>query len=149
MRATFAAGCFWGVQKTFDQVPGVISTTVGYCGGHTESPTYEQVCHGDTGHAESIDIIFDPQKVSYQQLLEIFWHMYHPATGEDKKFQYRSAIFYHDAEQQQLAVESQAEFAKQNPYAGHVNVQIANASPFYAAEDYHQKYYLKHGANSC
>lgn len=139
MRATFAAGCFWGVQKTFDDVLGVMSTTVGYCGGHTENPTYEEVCQGDTGHAESIDIIYDPNLVSYQQLLDIFWHMHHPHGKPDTTSQYRSAIFYHDDEQKELAQGSKHDFS----------VQIAPAGQFYAAEDYHQKYYLTHKVDAC
>lgn len=152
-KATFAAGCFWGVQKTFDHVPGVIKTTVGYCGGHTANPSYEQVCHGDTGHAEAIEIEFDPNKISYPQLLDIFWHMHDPTSlnrqGPDVGFQYRSAIFYHDDEQMQQILESKAALEQSKPYFGKITTQINAASDFYPAEEYHQKYHLKHGGDYC
>lgn len=151
-KATFSAGCFWGVQKTFDHVPGVISTTVGYTGGHTANPSYEQVCHGDTGHAESIEIVFDPNTVTYQQLLDVFWHMHDPTSlnrqGPDIGTQYRSAVFFHDAEQEQEILASKAKL-EELKYFGKITTQIAPAGQFYPAEDYHQKYYLKHGGDYC
>jgi peptide-methionine (S)-S-oxide reductase len=152
-QATFAAGCFWGVEKTFAQTPGVIATLVGYTGGHSDNPTYDQVCRGDTGHAESILITFDPEKISYPQLLDIFWHMHNPTTlnrqGPDIGYQYRSAIFYHDDEQLQQALQSKAKLEADKHFTGTITTQIVPAGPFYAAEEYHQKYLFKHGGDYC
>lgn len=150
MRATFAAGCFWGVQQAFDQVPGVLSTTVGFCGGHTINPTYTEVCNGDTGHAEAIEISFDPDKVSYHHLLDIFWDLHTPVeatSNSDKEWQYRSAIFYYDDSQKQQALESKD--YREQILGYRIATEITQAPPFYPAEDYHQKYYLTHGRNIC
>lgn len=152
-KATFAAGCFWGIQKTFDNTPGVLNTTVGYTGGHKIKPSYEQICHGDTGHAEAVEVTFDPNVISFNQLLNIFWHMHDPTSlnrqGPDIGFQYRSAIFYHDEEQHKQIIESKTMLETSKPYFGKITTQIAPASDFYPAEDYHQKYYLKHGGDNC
>ena len=143
--ATFAGGCFWCVEADFDKVDGVISTTSGYTGGHTVNPSYEQVSHGGTGHAEAVEIAYDPAKVSYKKLLDVFWHNIDP-LAKDRQFcdhgdQYRSAIFYHDEEQRALAEASKAEVEKcfEQPVA----TQIVPAGPFYKAEEYHQDYYKK------
>jgi len=144
--ATFAGGCFWCVEADFDKVPGVISTTSGYTGGNVANPTYQQVSAGSTGHAEAVEIAFDPAKVSYQKLLDVFWHNHDP-LAKDRQFcdsgsQYRAAIFYHDEEQRKLAEESkkaaQAKFAPRL-----VQTEIVKAGIFYPAEDYHQDYYEK------
>lgn len=152
-KATFAAGCFWGVEKTFMQVPGVTDTVVGYTGGHTINPSYDQVCHGDTGHAEAILITFDNKKITYPELLEIFWHMHNPTTlnrqGADIGYQYRSAIFYHTQEQQQEALQSKLQLELAGIYSDPITTQIVPAGPFFAAEEYHQKYLLKHGGDYC
>jgi peptide-methionine (S)-S-oxide reductase len=143
--ATFAGGCFWCVEADFDKVDGVISTTSGYTGGRTANPTYEQVSHGGTGHAESVEIVYDPAKVSYKKLLDVFWHNIDP-LAKDRQFcdhgdQYRSAIFYHDEEQRALAEASKAEVEKR--FEQPVATQIVPAGPFYKAEEYHQDYYKK------
>jgi len=143
--ATFAGGCFWCVEADFDKVDGVISTTSGYTGGHTANPTYEQVSHGGTGHAESVEIVYDPAKVSYKKLLDVFWHNIDP-LAKDRQFcdhgdQYRSAIFYHDEEQRALAEASKAAVEKR--FEQPVATQIVPAGPFYKAEEYHQDYYMK------
>ncbi len=146
-KATFAGGCFWCMQPAYDGVPGVISTTVGYTGGHTKDPSYHEVGSGSTGHAESIEVVYDPQKVSYEKLLDIFWHNIDPtdATGQfcDKGNQYRSAIFYHDDTQKRLAEESKKNVAKSLKAPGPIATEIVAASTFYSAEDYHQSYYKK------
>ncbi len=151
MRAIFAAGCFWNVQKTFDQIAGVLSTTVGFCGGHTVNPSYQQVCKGDTGHAEAIEIFYDPKKVSYHHLLDIFWSIHNPATADtqanDREWQYRSIIFYFDDEQKQQAQESKQH--RETILGYRLSTEIIPAQPFYAADDYHQKYYLTHGDDTC
>ena len=143
--ATFAGGCFWCTESDFDHVKGVISTTSGYTGGHVANPTYEQVSAGGTGHAESVQVIYDPSKVSYQQLLTYYWHHVDP-TVKDRQFcdgghQYRTAIFVHNAEERKLAEASkkkvEAELKKP------IYTEIANAGPFYPAEEYHQDFYLK------
>jgi peptide-methionine (S)-S-oxide reductase len=143
--ATFAGGCFWCVEADFDKVDGVISTTSGYTGGRTANPTYEQVSHGGTGHAESVEIVYDPAKVSYKKLLDVFWHNIDP-LAKDRQFcdhgdQYRSAIFYHDEEQRALAEASKAEVEKR--FEQPVATQIVPTGPFYKAEEYHQDYYKK------
>ncbi len=146
-KATFAAGCFWGVQKTFDKVSGVIETRVGYTGGSVMNPTYEKVCAGDTGHAEAVDILYDPAMVTYDELLDIFWNMHDPtrlnAQGSDYGEQYRSAIFYHSTEQEKRARESKAKLEQSGKHLGPIVTQIVPASDFYKAEAYHQKYYAK------
>ena len=144
--ATFAGGCFWCMQPEYDGLEGVISTTVGYTGGHTKNPTYEEVSAGGTGHAESIQIVYDPSKITYAKLLEIFWHNIDP-TVKDAQFcdhghQYRSAIFYHNEEQKKLAEQSKEELTKSKRFKS-VETEIVPASTFYPAEEYHQEYYKK------
>ena len=146
-KATFAGGCFWCVESDFDKVPGVLSTTSGYIGGKTANPTYEQVSSKSTGHAEAVEIVFDPSKVTYEQLLERFWRSIDPTT-KDRQFcdsgsPYRSAIFAHDAAQLKAAQASLTALEKSKPFPEPIVTQIALAGPFYAAEDYHQDYYKK------
>jgi len=145
-KATFAGGCFWCMEPAFDKLDGVISTTSGYTGGRVASPTYEQVSAGGTGHAEALQIIYDPAKVGYGKLLEVFWKNIDP-TVKDQQFcdhgsQYRSAIFYHDPEQKRLAEESKAKLMASGRFP-EVYTEIVAAGPFYPAEDYHQDYYQK------
>jgi peptide-methionine (S)-S-oxide reductase len=150
-RATFAAGCFWGVEASFREVEGVVQTAVGYTGGTSVDPGYEQVCSGRTGHAEAVDVWFDPAIVSYGELLDTFWSIHDPTTrdrqGWDFGSQYRSAIFAHDAEQERLAVASREE--RQKVVARPIVTEIASASAFYDAEEYHQRYFEKHGGAVC
>jgi peptide-methionine (S)-S-oxide reductase len=145
--ATFAGGCFWCMQPPFDALGGVISTTVGYTGGHTKNPTYEEVESGDTGHAETIQITYDPNKISYAKLLDVFWHNIDPLTANgqfcDHGTQYRSAIFYHNDEQKRLAEESKKALEASGRFHQPIVTAIVPASEFYPAEDDHQKYYLK------
>jgi len=145
--ATFAGGCFWSMEGPFDKLPGVISTTLGYTGGTKESPTYEEVSSGTTGHAEAVQIVFDPSKVTYAQLLEVFWHNVDPITPNaqfcDHGTQYRSAIFFHDAEQQRLAEESKRQLEAAGRFKKPIVTQLVAASNFSPAEDYHQDYYQK------
>ncbi len=152
-KATFAAGCFWGVEQRFAQMPGVIATVVGYTGGHITDPSYEDVCHGDTGHAESIQISFDPKIVSYKNLLEYFWDMHNPTTinrqGPDIGSQYRSAIFYHDDQQLQQALESKQRQETNGRYQLPIVTEMSPLSIFYPAEEYHQQYLTKNGINHC
>ena len=151
--ATFAAGCFWGVESLFKQTKGVVETTVGYTGGTSPDPTYRQVCTGITGHAESVQIKFDPRIVSYEELLSLFWRMHDPTTqnrqGPDVGTQYRSAIFYHNEEQRKAAERSKEEFDSSGVYVNKATTQIAPASTFYAAEEYHQDYFEKQGGGAC
>jgi peptide-methionine (S)-S-oxide reductase len=146
-RATFAAGCFWGVEAAFRQIDGVLATAVGYTGGHVPYPTYERVCRGGTGHAEAVEVWFDPAQVSYEQLLQTFWRIHNPTTRNRQGFnfgrQYRSAIFYHDAGQQEAAIASRD--AQQQSVRRQIVTQITPASAFYPAEEYHQHYLEKHG----
>ncbi len=145
--ATFAGGCFWCMEKPFDVLPGVMKTVPGYIGGHTRNPSYEQVSNGTTGHYEAIQILYNSKKISYQQLLEVFWKNIDPTNGEgqfcDKGLQYRSAIFYHDDEQKQLAVDSKQALEQKKRYLGPFKTTIEPAATFYPAEDYHHNYYLK------
>jgi peptide-methionine (S)-S-oxide reductase len=146
-KATFAGGCFWCMEHPFDVLDGVISTTSGYTGGKVVNPTYEQVSSGRTGHAEAVQVVYDPKKVSYEKLLDVFWHNIDP-TVKDQQFcdagsQYRSAIFYHDDEQKRLAEASKAALEKNKPFKGPIYTEITRATEFYPAEDYHQDYYLK------
>jgi peptide-methionine (S)-S-oxide reductase len=145
--ATFAGGCFWCVEADFDKVPGVISTTSGYIGGRLANPTYAQVSAGTTGHAEAVQIVFDPAQVSYAQLLQKFWRSIDPTTKDaqfcDKGSPYRSAIFTHDAAQASAAKASLEALQKTKPFSAPVVTQIEAAGPFYKAEDYHQDYYKK------
>ena len=144
---TFGAGCFWGVEYVFERVPGVVGTEVGYAGGHTENPTYREVCAHTTGHAEVLQVEFDPAVVTFDQLLEVFWAMHDPTQvnrqGPDTGTQYRSAIFTHSPEQQTAAEASreQAQAGLDRPIA----TEITEAGPFYPAEDYHQRYYEQTG----
>jgi peptide-methionine (S)-S-oxide reductase len=144
--AEFALGCFWGAEKNFWQTPGVVSTAVGYEGGFTPNPTYEEVCSGRTGHAESVRVVFDPAKVSYSELLRVFWESHNPTQGmrqgNDIGSQYRSAIFYHSPEQQAEAEASRTAYQKRLTDAGYgeITTQIVPAGEFYFAEDYHQQY---------
>jgi len=144
-KATFAGGCFWCMEGPFDKVPGVISTTSGYTGGQAKNPSYEQVSSGTTGHAESVQVVYDPAKVSYEKLLDVYWHNVDPLDGAgqfcDRGTQYRTAIFYHDEEQHRLAEKSKKDVEAK--LGKRVLTQIVPASEFYAAEDYHQDYYQK------
>jgi peptide-methionine (S)-S-oxide reductase len=145
--ATFAGGCFWCMEPPFDKLKGVVSTTAGYSGGRTKNPTYEEVSSGSTGHAESIRVVYDPAKISYSRLLEVFWHNIDP-TAKDRQFcdtgtQYRSAIFYHDENQRKLALESKRNLEKTKPFKGPIVTEITAAGEFYPAEEYHQDYYRK------
>jgi peptide-methionine (S)-S-oxide reductase len=146
-KATLAGGCFWCVEADFDKVPGVLSTTSGYIGGSVANPSYQQVAAKGTGHAEAVEIVFDPAKVSYEKLLAHFWRTIDPTT-KDRQFcdsgsPYRTAIFVHDAKQLEAARSSLAALDKSKPFAEPIVTQIALAGPFYAAEDYHQDYYKK------
>lgn len=147
--ATFAAGCFWGVEEAFRNLPGVLSTTVGYSGGHAASPTYEQVCSGRTGHAEAVQVEYDPARVSYETLLDVFWNEHDPTTlnrqGPDVGTQYRSAIFFHDPEQQAAALAAKARLETAGTLRGPIVTEILPAAPFHPAEDYHQQYFAKRG----
>ncbi|MCK4268791.1 MAG: peptide-methionine (S)-S-oxide reductase MsrA [Actinomycetia bacterium] len=145
--ATFGAGCFWGVEETFGKVPGVITTSVGYTGGHVENVGYKQVCSGNTGHAESVQVEFDPSEVSFDQLLNVFWKTHNPTTkdrqGPDFGSQYRSAIFYHSPAQKAAAEKSKEELEKSGEFTDPIVTEITPAPRFYRAEDYHQKYFAK------
>jgi peptide-methionine (S)-S-oxide reductase len=151
--ATFGAGCFWGVEAAFRQVPGVLSTAVGYAGGSLAKPTYEQVCSGRTGHAEVVQVEYDPDKVSYQQLLDVFWSNHDPTQlnrqGPDIGTQYRSVIFTHDAEQRQIAGASKAELDNSARFRRPIVTEILPFSAFYRAEEYHQQYLEKRGLAHC
>ncbi len=148
-KATFAAGCFWGVESAFRKLNGVISTQVGYIGGKTENPTYEEVCTSTTGHAEAVEIIFDPEILSYDELLSVFWKIHNPTSlnrqGFDVGSQYRSAIFYHNTDQQKLAIDSMKKLDESAKYKRPIVTEIIAASQFWKAEDYHQQYHEKRG----
>ena len=152
-KATFAAGCFWGVEEIFRSKKGVISTRVGYTGGKTQNPSYEQVCSDKTGHAEAVEITYDPKKVSYEELLDIFWNIHDPSTlnrqGLDIGSQYRSAIFYHDEKQKESALKSKKDLEKNGKYKKKITTEIVPADEFYEAEQYHQKYLMKKGLKTC
>lgn len=152
-KATFAAGCFWGVEDAFRQVAGVTSTTVGYTGGTKANPSYKEVCTGATGHAEAVEVEFNPAKVSYLELLATFWKSHDPTTmnrqGPDVGTQYRSAIFFHDAEQEAAARDSKAILEKEGVFKRPIVTEIKPASAFYRAEEYHQQYFEKQGIRSC
>jgi peptide-methionine (S)-S-oxide reductase len=152
-RALFAAGCFWGVEAAFREVPGVTDAAVGYTGGHTTDPTYRQVCTGTTGHAEAVEVRFDPRRVSYDQLLDVFWANHDPTQvnrqGPDYGTQYRSAIFTLDAEQKAQAEASRDRLTAAQRYSRPIATEITPAGPFYRAEEYHQRYFEKTGQASC
>jgi peptide-methionine (S)-S-oxide reductase len=152
--AIFAAGCFWGVEETYRQMPGVISTEVGYTGGTATDPTYEQVCTDQTGHAEAVKIVFDPSKLSYEKLVEVFYDNHNPTTknqqGPDFGSQYRSAIFFVSPEQEKIAKAVTDAQGKLGKWGGRpIVTQIVPAAPFYSGEDYHQKYLMKRGLSNC
>jgi len=152
-QATFAAGCFWHVEETFAKVPGVIKTEVGFSGGHLIDPSYEQVCRGDTGHAESLHLEYDPTKISYAALLDIFFQSHNPTTlnrqGPDIGSQYRSVIFYHNEEQKEAAELAKKTIGNAGQYKNPVVTEIVKAGPFFRAEEYHQRYFKKHGGGTC
>ncbi|HEX9390684.1 MAG TPA: peptide-methionine (S)-S-oxide reductase MsrA [Usitatibacteraceae bacterium] len=146
-RATFAGGCFWCMEAPFDVLPGVISTTSGYTGGSKKNPTYQEVSSGRTGHAEAVQVVYDPKKISYEKLLEVFWHNIDP-TVKDQQFcdvgnQYRTAIFYHDEAQKKAAEASKAALQQNRPFKGEILTEITAATEFTPAEDYHQDFYKK------
>jgi peptide-methionine (S)-S-oxide reductase len=151
--ATFGAGCFWGVEATFGRVPGVLETAVGYSNGKTENPTYKDVCTDTTGHAEVVQVTFDPEKISYQQLLDVFWKLHDPTQvnrqGPDFGKQYRTAIFTHSPEQEAIAKKSKQELDASKKFSKPIATEITPAGTFWRAEDYHQKYLEKRGVQSC
>jgi peptide-methionine (S)-S-oxide reductase len=153
--ATFGMGCFWGAEKLFWKLPGVYSTAVGYAGGHTPNPTYQEVCTGQTGHTEVVKVIFDPKAISYEDLLQTFWEQHNPTEGmrqgNDVGTQYRSALYTHTDEQQRLAEQSRAHFQGQLNAArlGTITTEIRPAPPFFYAEDYHQQYLAKNPDGYC
>jgi peptide-methionine (S)-S-oxide reductase len=152
-KASFAAGCFWGVEAAFRQIEGVSATAVGYEGGAKPEPTYREVCDGDTGHAEAVEVDYDPERVSYDRLLDVFWENHDPTTlnrqGPDVGEQYRSAIFFHDAAQEKAARESKQKLEASGRYRRPIVTQIVPAEKFWKAEDYHQQYLEKRGLASC
>jgi peptide-methionine (S)-S-oxide reductase len=152
-KATFAAGCFWGIEAAFAKVEGVTSTAVGYSGGSLENPTYEDVCTDRTGHAEVVEVEFDPEKVTYEELLDVFWEIHDPTTlnrqGPDVGTQYRSAIFFHTPEQEAAAAASKEKLEESGKHARPIVTEITPAAPFYRAEEYHQRYLEKRGMASC
>jgi peptide-methionine (S)-S-oxide reductase len=151
--ATFGAGCFWGVEAAFRQVPGVLDAVVGYSGGKTENPTYQDVCTDRTGHAEAVQVTFDPALVSYEKLLDAFWKMHDPTQvnrqGPDFGTQYRTAIFFHSPEQEAIAKKAKAALDATRKFRRPIATEITPAGPFYRAEEYHQRYLEKRGAASC
>jgi peptide-methionine (S)-S-oxide reductase len=151
--ATFGAGCFWGIEAAFSRIPGVIEAVSGYSGGHTENPTYKDVCTDETGHAEVVQVTYDPAKVSYEKLLDAFWAMHDPTQvnrqGPDFGSQYRTAIFFHTPEQEAIAKKSKATLDASEKFKRPIATEIKAATPFYRAEEYHQKYLEKRGATSC
>lgn len=151
--AAFAAGCFWGVEEEFRTTPGVLSTEVGYAGGHAQSPTYKEVCSDTTGHAETVHITFDPSVISYEQLLQKFWQLHDPTTpnrqGPDVGSQYRSVIFYYTPEEKAAAENSKADLAAKNAFSRPIVTEIVPMEKFWRAEEYHQKYVLRTGRNVC
>jgi peptide-methionine (S)-S-oxide reductase len=151
--ATFGAGCFWGVEANFRRVPGVIDAVSGYSGGHTENPTYRDVCTDATGHAEVVQVTFDPAKVSYEQLLDVFWKIHDPTQvnrqGPDFGKQYRTAIFFHSPEQEAAAKKSKQALEASSKLHRPIATEITPAGPFWPAEEYHQRYLEKRGATDC
>jgi len=149
MKATFGAGCFWHVEDLLNKTKGVKSTAVGYIGGQLPNPTYEEVCTDKTGHAEAVEVEYDPDEISFEELLDVFWSNHNPTTlnrqGPDVGIQYRSSIFYHDEKQKEIAENSKQTLEKSGKYADPVVTEIVPAPTFYKAEEYHQKYFKKHG----
>jgi len=152
-KATFGAGCFWGVEAAFRQIKGVVSTAVGFSGGNYDNPSYHDVCTGRTGHAEVVEVTYDPARVSYEDLLKVFWENHNPTTlnrqGWDVGTQYRSAIYFHDAKQEAAARASKEQLEKSGKYRKPIVTEVTPASTFYMAEDYHQQYLEKRGLSSC
>ena len=152
-KAAFAAGCFWGVEETFRRVKGVVNTTVGYMGGILQHPTYEDVCTGRTSHAETVLVEYDPSKVSYAEILQVFWRCHDPTTldrqGPDAGTQYRSVIFYYTEQQKNEALASQRKLEKAGVYNRPIVTEVVPATTFYKAEDYHQRYLEKRGGGIC
>jgi peptide-methionine (S)-S-oxide reductase len=152
-KATFGAGCFWGVEVAFRQVPGVTDATAGYLGGTLPNPTYEDVCTGRTGHAEVVEVTYDPSRVTYDELLDVFWSSHDPTTlnrqGPDRGTQYRSAVFYHDQSQKEAAEASKERLGSSGRFPRPIVTEITPASTFYRAEEYHQRYLEKKGLASC
>jgi peptide-methionine (S)-S-oxide reductase len=152
-KATFGAGCFWGVEVAFRQVPGVVDAVAGYLGGTLPNPTYQDVCTGRTGHAEVVEVTYDPSRVTYDDLLDVFWKSHDPTTlnrqGPDRGTQYRSAIFYHDEQQKAAAAASKQRLETSGRFPRPIVTEITPASPFYRAEEYHQRYLEKRGLASC
>jgi peptide-methionine (S)-S-oxide reductase len=152
-KATFGAGCFWGVEVAFRKVPGVTATAAGYLGGTLENPTYKDVCSGRTGHAEVVEVTYDPSQVTYEDLLNVFWTSHDPTTlnrqGPDRGTQYRSAIFYHSEAQKAAAMVSKDRWNASGRFSGPIVTEITPASTFYQAEEYHQRYLEKQGLASC
>ena len=153
MKATFGAGCFWGVEDAFRKLEGVIETTVGYAGGDFDNPSYQDVCSGVTGHAEVVEVIYNPEIVSYTDLLNLFWTIHNPTTlnrqGPDIGAQYRSVIFYHNPEQEKLALESKEKMDSSGRYSSRIVTEIKPVPTFWRAEEYHQQYIEKTGRKSC
>ena len=151
--ATFGAGCFWGIEAAFRKVPGVLDVAVGYSGGQTQNPTYREVCTDTTGHAEVVQVTFDPEKVSYDQLLNVFWTIHDPTQvnrqGPDFGKQYRTAIFFHSPEQEAAAKKSKQALGASRKFSRPIATEITPAGPFWRAEEYHQRYLEKRGAASC
>jgi peptide-methionine (S)-S-oxide reductase len=151
--ATFGAGCFWGIEAAFSRVPGVIEAVSGYSGGRTENPTYKEVCTDETGHAEVVQVTYDPAKVSFENLLEVFWGLHDPTQvnrqGPDFGSQYRTAVFFHTPEQEATAKKSKAALDASGKFKRPIATEITAAGPFFRAEEYHQKYLEKRGATSC
>ena len=151
--ATFGAGCFWGIEAAFRRVPGVLDATVGYSGGRTHNPNYQEVCTDTTGHAEVVQVTFDPEKVSYDQLLDVFWTIHDPTQvnrqGPDYGAQYRTAIFFHSPEQEATAKKSKQALESSGKLRRPIATEITPAGPFWRAEEYHQRYLEKRGAASC
>ncbi|NIR31370.1 MAG: peptide-methionine (S)-S-oxide reductase MsrA [Gammaproteobacteria bacterium] len=152
-KATFAAGCFWGVEAAFRRVPGVLATTVGYTGGNLQNPSYQDVCSGKTGHAESVRVEYDSARVTYEQLLDLFWNVHDPTQanrqGPDIGTQYRSVVFYHSPEQKAAAEASKQALERSGRHRGPIVTEIREAAAFYPAEDYHQQYLEKRGLATC
>ena len=152
-KATFAAGCFWGVEAAFRRIPGVLGTRVGYVGGKTENPTYQQVCTDTTGHAEAVEVEFDPAKTPYSSLLNVFWENHNPTQvnrqGPDVGTQYRTAIFFHSPEQDAEARASKEALDKSGKYKAKIATQVVPEATFYPAEEYHQQYLEKRGLATC